>query len=146
MRARAHRSLARSVDHAGCALLALGFLWLAGSSVVDASAREEGPAKKAHRSQPARTAQAAPDRTGSIERNAPMRPAAVASAPITAPAVPSDSDDGALVPVTLPNVPRSRMVSCGETWRTMKMNGATGDDSWRDFALKCLVAKDASAP
>lgn len=100
--------------------------------------------KKSHRSQPAHTGQAAPDRTGSIAKAAPARPSPGPGAPAAVPMQPAE--EGPLVPVLLPNVPRSRMIACGETWRAMKMNGTTGDDSWRDFAMKCLVAREAATP
>lgn len=78
-------------------------------------------ARHPHRSQPAHVTQSAPDVTGTISK-------------------PAASDEAeALVPYYLPNVPRSRMRSCGETWHSMKMSGGTGDDDWRDFAKKCLA-------
>ncbi len=98
---------------------------------------ELGSKKPTRRAQPARAAQSAPDRTGSIARTA-MGPA------VPKPATPEPAD-GVLTPIYLPSAPRSRMLACGEAWHVMKMNGTAGDDSWREFAFKCLAARDAPA-
>ena len=110
---------------------------------LEPAAHAEPPAKKAGvRTQPARTKNAAPDRTGSIARsqNAPLFPApgnATVHPPKEAP----------LTPFYLPDVARTRMHACGETWQAKKMAGDTGSDDWRDFAVKCLAGKEtASAP
>lgn len=119
-----------------------GLVWLVVLALGGATAAHgEVAAKKPRRSQPARAAQAAPDRTGSIAR-------AMQHAPDEAeqPGREAADDGAALTPVFLPATSRSRMLACGEHWHAMKMKGTTGDDCWRDFALKCLTAKDAPAP
>ena len=141
MTARAHRPIGRRAGVAGCAVIAAS---LHAGPLAAEAAHGEASAKTPHHSQPARTGQAAPDRTGSLARaSLPRTPSQPPGAAIPAPA---EADDALLVPTTLPAAPRSRMVACGETWQAMKMNGTTGDDSWREFAMKCLVAKDAPRP
>lgn len=138
MRARGGpRRIAREAAPAGrfllCAIVAIALLG------GPAAGREEGSGRKGHRSQPARTGQAAPDRTGSITPAAP-RPPEQSPPPVDAS---TDADRGPFVPILLPNAPRSRMIACGEAWRARKLAGTTGDDSWRDFAMVCLTAKEA---
>ena len=87
----------------------------------------EPASHKAHRSVPATVARSAPDTTGAI-------PAAVQP--------PSAETDVLPPPFTLPKASRARMRACGHQWESMKRAGATGDDIWRDFATKCLAAKD----
>ena len=94
-----------------------------------------GAKKPAGRTQPARTRNAAPDRTGSIAKSdAEPRLQTPAAVP---------ADEAPLTPFYLPEVARPRMHDCGETWHAKKMAGETGSDDWRDFAIKCLAGKDA---
>ena len=79
-------------------------------------------------------AQTAPDRTGSVARTQDQFGP---PAPLVA------EDDAALAFYYLPNAPRTKVRACGETWRAKKMAGEAGDESWRDFAAKCLVAAEA---
>ena len=139
------RAIGQRASQAGCALLLMAGFVESGLTARGASAHEDSSTKK-HRSQPARTAQTAPDRTGSIAKAILPRPPSETTVPVSASPVPDRSDEGPFVPVLLPTVPRGRMIACGEAWRSMKMQGTTGDDSWRDFALTCLVAKDAPTP
>ena len=82
---------------------------------------------KVHRSVPATTARSAPDTTGAI------------SAKVKASLPPLD-DATLPPPFTLPKASRARMRACGHEWESMKEAGETGDDIWRDFAMKCLTA------
>ena len=82
---------------------------------------------KARRSVPATVARSAPDTTGAI-------PTAIQPPPTDTDVLPP--------PFTLPKASRARMRACGHQWEAMKQAGATGDDIWRDFATKCLAAKD----
>jgi hypothetical protein len=92
-------------------------------------------------SHPASAAQSAPDMTGSVR---PPQSAAMGGAagepPATAPA-PVD----VLTPFYLPDVSRRRMHACGEAWRERKLAGEAGDDTWRDFATRCLADGTATA-
>ena len=94
------------------------------------------PLRKARRSIPVHPARTAPDVTGAIAK------APVPAAPVT----PStEDDDRTPPPFELPAASRARVRACGETWRDMKLAGTTGDDDWREFALKCLVGKGSTA-
>ena len=129
MRARRLAALTRLAASAA-------FCVLAGSLLTTASAQQGTavPRKPARRSQPPHAVQAAPDRTGSIARPADS---------FGPPAPLSPADDGSLAFYYLPDAPRSRMRACGETWRAKRLAGETGDEDWRDFATKCLVAAEA---
>lgn len=87
---------------------------------------------KTRRSTPAHPSRSAPDVTATISKQPPPLqrepPAAVNGNEIPP-------------PYKLPVASRARVRACGETWRDMKLAGTTGDDDWRDFALKCLVAR-----
>ena len=107
----------------------------AGNTYADLSS------KKVRRSQPARTTQTAPDTTGAIAKSQAPQPKPQHSGPEEASAKP---ENPILTPFYLPNVPRTLMRACGETWRAKKMAGNAGDDDWREFAINCLAAaKDA---
>ena len=82
---------------------------------------------KVHRSVPATTARSSPDTTGAIP------------AKVKAPLPPLD-DATLPPPFTLPKASRAHMRACGHKWESMKEAGETGDDIWRDFAVKCLAA------
>ena len=83
---------------------------------------------KVHRSVPATAAHSAPDTTGAIP------------AKVKPPLAPLD-DETLPPPFTLPKASRARMRACGHQWESMKDAGETGDDVWRDFAMKCLTAR-----
>lgn len=89
-------------------------------------------AHKAKRAAPSHTSRTSPDVTGTIAKPQVPRPLAGPEA------------DAIPQPFTLPVASRARVRSCGATWRDMKLAGTTGDDDWRDFALKCLVGKGPS--
>lgn len=93
--------------------------------------------RKAHRSTPVHSARTAPDITGAIAK------APAPAAPVVSP--PPEDDDRIPPPFELPAASRARVRACGKTWRDMKLAGTTGDDDWRDFALKCLVGKGSTA-
>jgi hypothetical protein len=85
-------------------------------------------ARKPRRSQPVLPSKAAPDRTATIP----------------GPAAPAPEDETLPKPFNLPSAPRSRMKTCGERWQSIKMAGQAADETWREFATKCLAEKDAS--
>ena len=90
------------------------------------------PVHKSRHSTPAHPSRAAPDVTATITKSAPQEPA-------------GSGNGGAIPPpFKLPSAPRARVRACGETWRDMKLAGTTGDDNWRDFALKCLVERGSA--
>ena len=94
------------------------------------------PARKVHRTTPAHPAKTAPDITGAITKS----PQPVALPPQ------DESDDGQVPPpFKLPAATRARVRACGAAWRDMKLAGTTGDEDWRDFALKCFVGKGSTA-
>ena len=108
------------------ATLAVAALALSGE-VASAAPAAHKPVPR--RSVPATPARSAPDITATI----PSRAASPAGA----------ADDETLPPpVQLPKASRARMRACGETWEGMKRSGQAGDDIWRDFAMKCLAAKE----
>lgn len=90
-----------------------------------------------HRGQGRRSpplSQTAPDTTGTVL----PRNGAASGAP-----APSQADEEALPPLfNLPDATRTRMRRCGEKWRAIKMAGDAGEEIWRDFATKCLAAKN----
>lgn len=96
-------------------------------------------ARQARRSQPAHVKQSAPDVTGSLAK-ADANPAADPAKPVGVQAAPD-----VLHPYYLPATSRLRMRDCGEQWRSKRMAGETGDDDWRDFAIKCLATQTTSA-
>ncbi len=112
--------------------LAVSLGALAAGAAHAASAETAAIKRGAHRGQPSQTA---PDRTGSIAR-----------APNTfgPPAPLVAEDETSLVLYYLPDAPRSRVRACGERWRAKRLAGETGDENWRDFAAKCLVAVEGS--
>ena len=115
---RARQSLPRAA-----VLAPLAVVIAHGSAPADTLNHKAQP----RRSVPATVDHAAPDTTGAIPNVAQ----------------PSTADAGVLPPpFTLPKAPRARMRACGHKWEAMKQVGATGDDIWRDFATKCLAAKD----
>lgn len=112
----------------GLLLVALATWWSAQESLAE-------PAHRARRSTPVHPARSALDVTGTI-----------AKAPIAALPPPAATDDDKVPPpFKLPAASRARVRACGETWRDMKLAGTTGDDDWRDFALKCLVGRGSTA-
>lgn len=114
----------------------LGLLFAAFASWMSTQETSAEPNHKARRSVPVHASRTAPDVTATIAKPA-------AAAPPQA-AVTKD-DDVVPPPFTLPAASRAKVRSCGETWRDRKLAGTTGDDDWRDFALKCLVDQGSAA-
>ena len=108
-------------------------------TVAAHGAAQADAARKTHRSVPASVAHSAPDTTGAIPTT--VQP----GSPTTQPSPPAVDDAPLPPPFTLPKVARARMRACGHAWEARKQAGTTGDDIWRDFATKCLVAKDDPA-
>ncbi len=107
-------------------LVALIVVATCGSALADSVSHKA----QSRRSVPATVAHSAPDTTGAIPANLQ----------------PSTADANVLPsPFTLPKASRARMRACGRKWESMKQVGTTGDDIWRDFATKCLAAKDDPA-
>ena len=96
------------------------------------------PAHKPRHSTPANPSRTAPDVTATIAKPAPT------PAPLQH-AITSNSNE-IPPPFKLPSASRARVYTCGRIWRDMKLAGTTGDDDWRDFALKCLADKGSAAP
>ncbi len=62
-------------------------------------------------------------------------------APIPQPFIAVDKD-GNYPQFHLPIASRARMKACGLTWQDMKLEGKAADDTWREFATRCLAAND----
>lgn len=95
--------------------------------IQPASAEQARRSKR--KSQPTTVTRTAPDITATIPQSKP-------------PAARTDADDAPLKPFFLPAAPRSRMRACGLKWQGVKMSGRAGDETWRDFATKCLAERE----
>lgn len=49
-------------------------------------------------------------------------------------------------PFRLPTATRARMRECGENWQAKKMAGTAGSDTWREYAMACLVTDNDRKP
>ena len=88
---------------------------------------------------------AAAQQTRRLRRSQPVSPAHAApdmTATIPAPKLPDD--ETLPTPFNLPVAPRARMRACGEKWQAIKMSGLAADQTWRDFATKCLAQADGT--
>jgi hypothetical protein len=92
------------------------------------STRAQVARRQMRKSQPVPVNRAAPDMTATIPSD-------------TRPPVPDD--ESIPKPFNFPIVPRARVRTCGEKWQVIKMSGRAGDQTWRDFATKCLVENNS---
>lgn len=114
-----------------------GLLLAASAGWLCACASHAEPAHKPRHSTPAHPARTAPDVTATITKPAPL--------PVPPASVPTSRGGEIPPPFKLPSASRAKLRACGETWRDMKLAGTTGDDDWREFALKCLPGKGSTA-
>ncbi len=110
------------------ALLLLGALGIAAASIIGWVEPADAASKKVRKSQPASAAHAAPDTTATI----------------AAPKVDPDQNEALPVPFNLPQAPRTRMRACGERWQNIKLTGQAGDQTWREYATKCLAQSESA--
>lgn len=101
-------------------LIAMGALTLGRADVGSAQTQHHG-----HKTQPVARQKTAPDVTATIPAPAPQ------------------ADDETLPPpFNFPPTTRTRMHACGQKWQTVKMSGLAADQTWREFATRCLTQPD----
>lgn len=83
------------------------------------------PQHRGHKTQPPSRQKSAPDITATI------------------PVPPPQTDDETLpAPFNFPPSSRARMHACGQKWQAVKMSGTAADQTWREFATRCLTQPD----
>lgn len=115
----------------------LGLALSAGIGLLFADVHAEGATRKGEaRRQVAPAPQSIPPdkEDAAAAAKAPRGPAA---------GLPNDAaDEDTPPPFNLPAASRKRVRECSDKWQSMKMSDEVGDGIWRDFATRCLAAKN----